>query len=323
MSNTKESSEILNPINQKKLYAYKNIFKDFVNLFNKNKLPNSILLTGEKGLGKATFVYHFINFLLSIDEENSYELNNFSINSNNKSFINVNNGTHPNFFLLDSNFLDENIKIENVRNLLVFLRKSTFHKNLKIVLIDNAEHLNVNSSNALLKSIEEPEKNTFFFIIHNSSSKIIETIKSRCVEFKFFLNIFEKKDVMKNLISQFNLDYDYNSISEKLYYNSPGNILNFLNIINNIKDSSLEDLTTSILKSIDIYKKKKDPTTLNFIYYLVELHYYELSLKNNKFLSIYSFNKKRILSCLNDIKKFHLDRNNSFIQIKNIITNES
>ena len=323
MSNTKESSEILNPINQKKLYAYKNIFKDFVNLFNKNKLPNSILLTGEKGLGKATFVYHFINFLLSIDEENSYELNNFSINSNNKSFINVNNGTHPNFFLLDSNFLDENIKIENIRNLLVFLRKSTFHKNLKIVLIDNAEHLNVNSSNALLKSIEEPEKNTFFFIIHNSSSKIIETIKSRCVEFKFFLNIVEKKDVMKNLISQFNLDYDYNSISEKLYYNSPGNILNFLNIINEIKDSSLEDLTTSILKSIDIYKKKKDPTTLNFIYYLVELHYYELSLKNNKFLSIYSFNKKRILSCLNDIKKFHLDRNNSFIQIKNIITNES
>lgn len=163
MSNTKESSEILNPINQKKLYSYKNIFKDFVNLFNKNKLPNSILLTGEKGLGKATFVYHFINFLLSIDEENSYELNNFSINSNNKSFINVNNGTHPNFFLLDSNFLDENIKIENVRNLLVFLRKSTFHKNLKIVLIDNAEHLNVNSSNALLKSIEEPEKKHLFF----------------------------------------------------------------------------------------------------------------------------------------------------------------
>jgi DNA polymerase III subunit delta' len=323
MSNTKESSEILNPINQKKLHAYKNIFKDFVNLFNKNKLPNSILLTGEKGLGKATFVYHFINFLLSIDEDNSYELNNFSINSNNKSFINVNNGTHPNFFLLDSNFLDENIKIENVRNLLVFLRKSTFHKNLKIVLIDNAEYLNVNSSNALLKSIEEPEKNTFFFIIQNSSSKIIETIKSRCVEFKFFLNIVEKKDVMKNLISQFNLDYDYNSISEKLYYNSPGNILNFLNIINEIKDSSLEDLTTCILKSIDIYKKKKDPTTLNFIYYLVELHYYELSLKNNKFLSIYSFNKKRILSCLNDIKKFHLDRNSSFIQIKNIITNES
>ena len=163
MSNNKENLEILNPINQKQLYAYKNIFKDFVDLFNKNKLPNSILLTGEKGLGKATFVYHFINFLLSNEEDNSYELNNFSINSNNKSFINVNNGTHPNFFLLDSNFLDENIKIEKVRNLLVFLRKSTFNKNLKIVLIDNAEHLNVSSSNALLKSIEEPEKNTFFF----------------------------------------------------------------------------------------------------------------------------------------------------------------
>ena len=60
---------------------------------------------------------------------------------------------------------EDNIKIDQVRNLLIFLHKSTYTKDLKIVFIDNAEFLNVNSSNALLKSLEEPSSNTFFFII--------------------------------------------------------------------------------------------------------------------------------------------------------------
>ena len=59
--------------------------------------------------------------------------------------------------------------------------------------MDNAEYLNTNSSNALLKVLEEPNNNTFFFVINNSSKKILSTIKSRCIEFKFFFNLNEKK----------------------------------------------------------------------------------------------------------------------------------
>ena len=323
MNAIKNASKVIDPLNQTNLFGYEDMFKDFIDLFSQNKLPNSILLTGDKGSGKATFVYHFINYLLSRDEEDSYSLNSFSINSNNKSFINITNGTHPNFFLLDSLFSDENIKIENVRNLLVFLRKTTFRSNMKIILIDNAEYLNVNSSNALLKSIEEPPHNTFFFIIHNRSSKILETIKSRCIEFKIFFNISEKKNIIKKLFSQFNFDFDYNNIDKNLYNNSPGRILNYLDVLYEINRSSFDDKASCILESIEIYKKKKDPAILNFISYLVELYYYELSLKNCKFLNIYSHNKNKILSALNDIKKFHLDKNNSFTLIRNIISNES
>ena len=61
------------------------------------------------------------------------------------------------------------------------------------MLIDNAEFLNINSSNALLKSLEESKINTFFFIIHNNSHKILKTIKSRCIEYKIFFNLEKKK----------------------------------------------------------------------------------------------------------------------------------
>ena len=170
--------KIIDPMNQLNLFGYKKYFDSFIKLHKKNKLPNVFLLTGPRGMGKATFAFHFINYLLSNNEENKYLVNDLKINQSNISYKLVTEEIHPNFFLLQNNSLDENIKIDQVRNLLKFLNKSTFSRNLKIVMIDNAEYLNINSSNALLKALEEPSNNTFFFIIHNSSSKILYTIKS-------------------------------------------------------------------------------------------------------------------------------------------------
>ena len=46
-----------------------------------NKLPSKILLSGEKGIGKCTLAYHLINFVLSKDEEYSYDYKNCEINT--------------------------------------------------------------------------------------------------------------------------------------------------------------------------------------------------------------------------------------------------
>ena len=75
-----------NPINQLKLYGMNQIFNEIVNLFISKKLPNKILLSGSKGCGKATFAYHFINYVFSINQENSYNIKLNEINANNASF---------------------------------------------------------------------------------------------------------------------------------------------------------------------------------------------------------------------------------------------
>ena len=54
------------------LFGYKKYFNFFINLLNKKKLPSVILLTGPKGLGKSTFIYHFVNYILSINENHKY-----------------------------------------------------------------------------------------------------------------------------------------------------------------------------------------------------------------------------------------------------------
>jgi len=315
--------QILSPIHQLQLFGYKSYFNSFVKLFKRGKLPNTILLSGSDGLGKATFAYHFINYLLSHNEENKYSVSDLTINQNNFSFKKICNGTHPNFYLLENKPAEENIKIENVRNLLNFLNKSHYYANIKIVLIDNAEYLNNNSSNALLKVLEEPNNNTFFFIIHNNKIKILETIKSRCVEFKFFLNLFEKKNIFQKINIQYKIPLNINKIDDVFYYNSPGNILRYFKILSDNNINFNKDKLLNLTFLIDKYKQKKDPLLLSFISQIVELFYNELCLNNINNSSIYFYNKIKILKKIYETKKFNLDKNNLFILIKKTLGNET
>ena len=73
--------DITEPKKQLRLYGYKDYFQSSIKLFIKNKMPNSILITGPRGIGKSTFVYHIVNYLLSIDEDNNYDIKNHKINN--------------------------------------------------------------------------------------------------------------------------------------------------------------------------------------------------------------------------------------------------
>jgi len=323
MKSDNKDIEIIEPKNQLSLFGYKSYFDSFIKLYKKNKLSNVILLNGLKGIGKATFAFHFINYLLSNSEEDKYLTNDLKINRNNVSYKLISNDTHPNFFLLQNNLFDEDIKIDQVRNLLQFLSKSTFSRDIKIVMIDNAEYLNLNSSNALLKALEEPNLNTFFFIIHNSSSKILNTVKSRCIEYKFFFNIIQKKNILKNIIQQYKLDFSLENISDNFYFDTPGNLLKYLIYFENSNIDIYNDKLSCILYLIDKYKYEKDFELLSTISLFIERYYNELSLNHNENINYYFINKLKIINEINNMKKFNLDKKNLLISLKEILTNES
>ena len=76
----------LKPSENTKIYGMENFFNKLVGLYKQKKIPNKILLSGKKGLGKSTLAYHLINYILSENEEYKYNLENFSINKDNKSY---------------------------------------------------------------------------------------------------------------------------------------------------------------------------------------------------------------------------------------------
>ena len=257
----------LKPENQLSLFGHQVIFLNFINLYKNNKLPNKILLSGEKGIGKSTLAYHIINQILSSDEDLSYDSENFRINPDNKSFKLVTNKSNPNFISIDVDEDKKSIDINQIRNLILTLNKSSFNSKPRFVLIDNIELLNINSVNALLKILEEPNDNIYFILINNNK-KILPTLKSRCLNYKIHLTSSQSFDITNKILGENFMDL----INHQLFnnYSTPGLILNLLNFANNndidLKDSNLKDFIKKILME---KKYKKDQFIKHLLYSLI------------------------------------------------------
>ena len=131
----------LNPAEQTTLYGHLFEFCNFIDLYKNKKLPNKILLSGEKGIGKSTLAYHIINRILSFGEEHSYDEKNFTIDPENKSFKLILNKSNPNFISIDIEEDKKSIDINQIRNLILNLNKSSFNAKPRFILIDNIEFL--------------------------------------------------------------------------------------------------------------------------------------------------------------------------------------
>ena len=70
------------------------------------------------------------------------------------------------------------MRVIKIREMIKYANKSSFNKKPRFVLIDNVENLNINSLNALLKIVEEPNENLFFILVHDSRKKISESLFS-------------------------------------------------------------------------------------------------------------------------------------------------
>ena len=304
---------IKRPDNQLNLYGIENKLLELINLFKKDKLPNKILLSGQKGIGKCTLAYHLINSILSSEESYSYDLQKFRINLENKSFKLIQNKTNPNFTLVDTATDKKGIDINQIRNLISNLNKSSFNSKPRFILIDNIENLNTNSVNALLKILEEPNNNIFFILIHNNK-RILPTLKSRCLNFKISLSFKETTNVCEKLFDS-NIS---NLINDDLmnYYTTPGKIydlLNFSKTINvDLKKIKLNDLLNVIIDE-SYYKKEKLYKSI-FID-LIELFF---TKKNELIFSDFS---NYFINKIENTKKFNLDEETLFIEFKNKVLN--
>ena len=189
-------------------------------------------------------------------------------------------------------------------------------------MIDNIENFNLNSANALLKSLEEPRDNTFFFIIHNNKHQILSTIKSRCIEFKIFFSETNKKNIFKKIAQQYGGEFESGDLSKDLYFETPGNLIKFLLFFKSLNVDLYANKLSVISYLIESYKNEKNYEVLNYLLLFVEFFFNDICLNDPKNFNINFFNYIKILKMLNYMKKFNLDEKNSFILIEDILKNE-
>ena len=143
-----------------KLIGHETYLEKFVTLYENNELPNKILLSGKKGIGKSL-----------LTEKLLYKI----FNSNNDNEL-IKNKSHPNVLNIKKNNDKKNIEIDQIREIIKFTNQSSFNNKSRFIILDDVEFLNINSSNALLKNLEEPNENVFFILVFNSEKFLIDTI---------------------------------------------------------------------------------------------------------------------------------------------------
>ena len=306
----------LEPINQQKLFGLDRYLVELTKLYKLNKYPNKLLLSGLKGIGKSTLAYHFINYVLSENENQKYDLKNLKIYTDSPTYKTILNKSNPNLINIDIISDKKSIDINQIRELIHTLNKSSFNKRPRFVLIDNIELLNTNSINALLKVLEEPNKNINFILINNNK-KIVPTLLSRCINYKINITHKECFDISNQLLGQ-----KLNSlINDDLinYFFTPGEIFNLIKFADknkyNLLDFDLKGFLKIIIKDNHY---KKDPYMKDMIFSLTEFYFRKLNLPfSEKINEKYSYFIRKI----SDTKIFNLDKESLFMEFEDEILN--
>jgi len=183
-----------------------------------------------------------------------------------KNEISANN---PDIFVVDEN---SGWTIELTRILKNWLSQKPFNHQNKIIIIYQVHQFNIESQNALLKSLEEPGENNYFILTTNKPSKIISTITSRCQIIKLKNNFSTPKDskpivisdqIKTNLIQSENLGRDKDQILPFL----ENQLKIYQQLLLKEPTPKNSQLIQKILKSIQMIEANVDPkSALDFLF---------------------------------------------------------
>ncbi len=259
--------------NSYRLFGLKQEFDFLIKLYYKKKLPKVLLLTSNKGSGKATLVNHF---LISIFDKKNYDFNKNNISKNSDIYKQQCNNIFSNIiYLYGSDY--KSVKIEDLRNLKKKIFQSTILNKDRFIVFDDVELFNNNSLNALLKIIEEPSKNNYFILINNKSKPLLETIKSRSLEIKLTLNEKNRLNIINDLIKFFELNTSFDPNLVRL---SPGNFIKFDYLCRENNISINEKFIDNLFLLLNLYKKNKDIIFVDMAFFITD--YYLKNLIDKK-----------------------------------------
>ncbi len=146
-------------------------FNELSKRLQNKQLHHGILLVGEKGSGESVFATTLAKRLLC-SESALLPCNQC------KACLLFNAHSHPDFHEVVTE--KTQIGVDAVRAAIEQVNKTAQLSANKVVLIENIEMMSESASNALLKTLEEPTKNTYLILTTNAPQYILATIKSRC-----------------------------------------------------------------------------------------------------------------------------------------------
>ena len=291
-----------NPKKTTRLFGLENEFNFLKKMISSDKFPKTLMLTGNRGVGKSTMICHLMHYYFDKktynENENTFTSESFFLNQ----FI---ENLFPNILYLNGSDY-RNVRIDDIRKIINDLNKSPIKKDKRFIILDDIDSFNINSLNALLKIIEDPGKNNFFILINNKSNTLLNTIKSRSIEIKIMINNQDRLSISTSLLKYFNQDRIFD---ENLVSSTPGNFLKFNYIFDNNNLDINEKFLTNFTNILRIYKKEKNIFYKEMLLFFVEYNFQKLKsqgmLDNKKLIE----KRLMILQNINDFFLYNLNQN--------------
>ncbi|MBU1383122.1 AAA family ATPase [Myxococcota bacterium] len=183
------------------IYGHQNIIDSLEFAVSRGRLHHALLFCGMEGTGKRSVAVALAKSIFCNGASNPVKISN-----------RINNNTWEDLILVDTEWAvknpTQNIKIEAIRELESRVIKGPFESPNLVVIIDSMDKMMPASSNALLKTLEEPPSGTFLILLATSAESVLPTIRSRC-------NLINFAPLDDSILLQY-LQDNYPDISEDL-----------------------------------------------------------------------------------------------------------
>ena len=168
------------------LLGHDDALAEISHAYKKQRMHHAWLMTGPKGIGKATLALAAASHLLRYPDLSFTPDQISNPGPDDDTFRLIGRGGHPNVLHITrplnakTGKYRREITIDEIRKLKAFFTRTRVQDSWRICIIDSADELNINATNALLKILEEPPERTLFFVLANRPGRLLPTIRSRC-----------------------------------------------------------------------------------------------------------------------------------------------